>query len=95
MWSWKSPEQAAYTAETTARVVELLKVAFDKHVPRPYPGKVAMLVSSAKARKMVGPSAFWPNHLGGLEYQVCDGDHQGLFRVHLTETARFVRRSLT
>jgi thioesterase domain-containing protein/acyl carrier protein len=91
----KSPEQAAYTAETTARVVELLKVAFDKHVPRPYPGKVAMLVSSAKARKMVGPSAFWPNHLGGLEYQVCDGDHQGLFRVHLTETARFVRHSLT
>jgi thioesterase domain-containing protein len=91
----KSPEQTAYTVETKARVVELLKVALDKHVPRPYPGKATMLVSAMKASKMVGDSAFWPNHLGALDYQICDSDHKELFRTQLMETARFVSRSLT
>ena len=91
----ESPEHVAYTVETRARVVELLKAAFDKYEPRPYPGKAAMLVSSVKVKKMFGRSAFWPTHLGGLEHQVCEGDHQGLFRKHLTETARFVSRSLS
>jgi hypothetical protein len=91
----KSPEQTAYTVETRARVVELLKVALDKHVPRPYPGKAAMLVSAMKASKMVGDSAFWPNNLGALDYQICDSDHKELFRTQLMETARFVSRSLT
>jgi thioesterase domain-containing protein/acyl carrier protein len=89
-----SPEQAAYAVETRARVVEALKVALDEHVPRPYLGQAAMLVSSAKANKMVGDSAFWPNHLGGLEYEICDGDHQELFRAKLKVTARFVSRAL-
>ena len=91
---FKSPEQAAYTVETRARVVELLKEALDKHVPRRYPGKAAMLVSAMKASKMVGDSAFWPNHLGALDYQICDSEHQELFRTQLMETARFVSRSL-
>jgi thioesterase domain-containing protein/acyl carrier protein len=89
-----SPEQAAYAVETRARVVEALKVALDEHVPRPYLGQAAMLVSSAKATKMVGDSAFWPSHLGGLEYEICDADHQEVFRSKLMVTARFVSRAL-
>ena len=91
----ESPEHVAYTVETRSRVVELLKAAFDKYEPRPYSGKAAILVSSVKVKKMFGRSAFWPNHVGGVEHQVCEGDHQGLFRKHLTETARFVSRSLS
>ncbi len=89
-----SPEQAAYAVETRAGVVEALKVALDEHVPRRYPGRAAMLVSSAKASKMVGDLAFWPNHLGGLEYEICDADHQEVFRSKLIVTARFVSRAL-
>jgi thioesterase domain-containing protein/acyl carrier protein len=89
-----SPEQVPYAIETRAKVVEQLRAAFSKHLPRPYPGKAAMLFNSSKANKMIGDSTFWPSHLGGIEYQVCGADHQEVFGARLMETARFVSRSL-
>ena len=54
----ESPERVAYTVETRARVVELLKAAFDKYEPRPYPGKAAMLVSSVKEKRCLAIQPF-------------------------------------
>jgi thioesterase domain-containing protein/acyl carrier protein len=91
-----SQGEAAHTVETRVKVVALLKEALTKHVPRPYSGNAAMLIRSAKVGKMTSGSAFWPTHVGSLDVEVCETDeHKEVFGSHLTETARFVRRSLT
>jgi hypothetical protein len=53
-----------------------------------------MLLNAKKVRKIMEKSAFWQSHLGGLEHQVFDTDHEELFRAKLTETAWFVRNAL-
>jgi thioesterase domain-containing protein/acyl carrier protein len=91
---WIVSEQRPYSDEALAKVAEQLRVALDAHLPRPYSGRAAILVNSTKAHKILGSSAFWQRHLGGIEYEVCGTSHHEVFRDQLLETARFVSRSL-
>lgn len=89
-----SSGEKRYDVEAQTRIAEQLRTALNKHVPRPYTGRAAILVNSSKARKIIGPETFWRKHLGGIEHQVCGSNHQELFRSKLMETARFVSRNL-
>ena len=91
---WVLPAQRPCSVEALAKVAEQLRAALDAHVPRPYSGKAAILVNSTKAHKILGDSAFWQSHLGGIEHQVCGTSHHEVFRDQIMETARFVSRSL-
>ena len=76
------------------QVAEQLRGALGKYVPRPYSGKATVLITSKRVHGIIGELAFWRNHLGSLEHQVCGSKHNDLFGARLAETARFVRRSL-
>jgi thioesterase domain-containing protein/acyl carrier protein len=89
-----SPGEQHYEVEAQTRVAEHLRMALNRHVPRPYPGKAAILVNSSKARKIIGPATFWRKYLGGIHHEICGSSHQELFRDKLMETARFVSRNL-
>ena len=89
-----SAGEKRYDVDNQTRIAEQLRTALNQHVPRPYSGKAAILVNASKARKIIGPTTFWQNHLGGIEHQVCGSSHQELFRGKLMETARFVSRNL-
>ena len=89
-----SSEEHSYAAEAMLQVAEQLRGALGKYVPRPYSGKATVLITSKRVHGIIGESAFWRNHLGSLEHQVCGSKHNDLFGARLAETARFVRRSL-
>ena len=88
------PEKRAHVTESMVKVVQELHEAIRKYVPRPYSGKAAVLVNSKKMHKIVGKSAFWPSHLGDMEYHVGGANHEEVFHTNLAETARFVRDAL-
>ena len=88
------PEQRSYTAERMFKVSEQLRAALYRHVPRPYPGRVILLVCSSRVQQGFGDNGFWPNHLGNLQYEVLGSKHSDIFDKHLAETARFVRDAL-
>jgi acyl carrier protein/surfactin synthase thioesterase subunit len=88
------PEKRTHVTDSMIKVVQELHEAVRQYVPRPYAGKAAVLVNAKKVHKIVGDSAFWQNHLGGMDYQVFDANHEELFHAKLTETARFLRNAL-
>ena len=88
------PERRTHVTEPMLKVVQELHEAVRRYVPRPYSGTAAVLVNARKVHKILEKSAFWQSHLGGMEHQVFDVDHDELFRAKLTETAWFVRNTL-
>jgi thioesterase domain-containing protein/acyl carrier protein len=86
--------KCSYSPETMLEVALQMHEALRTHIPRPFPGKAAMLVSSTRAPEIVGERSFWRDHLGGLDYRVCDSDHYDVFGAHIRQTARFVRSAL-
>jgi thioesterase domain-containing protein/acyl carrier protein len=88
------PEERSYSPEKILGVTIQLHRALKTHVPRRFAGKAAIVVSSVRAHDTAGPTSFWRDHLGGLDYRVFDGNHDDIFATHLLETARFVRSAL-
>jgi len=88
------PEERSYSPEVILGVTIQLHRALKTHVPRRFAGKAAIVVSSERARQTAGPTSFWRDYLGGLDYRVFDGNHEDIFAKHLLETARFVRSTL-
>jgi thioesterase domain-containing protein/acyl carrier protein len=88
------PQQRSYTAERMLKISLQFRAALYRHVPRPYPGKAILLVSSIRAQETLSDAAFWPNHLGSMEYEVLGADHSDVFNENLEETASFVRDAL-
>jgi thioesterase domain-containing protein len=88
------PEKRTHVTESMLRVVQELHEAVRQYVPRRYAGKASLLVNAKKVHKVVGDSAFWQKHLGSMECQVFDANHEELFHSKLTETAWFVRNAL-
>jgi thioesterase domain-containing protein/acyl carrier protein len=88
------PERRTHVTESILKVVQELHEAARNYVPRPYSGTARVLVNAKKARKIVDKSAFWQCHLGGMEYEVFNVNHEELFRAKLIETAWFVRDTL-
>jgi thioesterase domain-containing protein/acyl carrier protein len=91
---WGSPNERFYSPETMLEVAKQLDGALRTHVPRPYSGAATMLVTSDSREKMVGDGSFWRNHLGGIDYQVCESAHRDIFGANIVETAQFVRSAL-
>jgi thioesterase domain-containing protein/acyl carrier protein len=87
-------QQRSYTAERMLKISLQFRAALYRHVPRRYPGKATMLVSSIRAEETLADTAFWPNHLGSMQYEVLGSDHSDVFNENLEETARFVRDAL-
>jgi thioesterase domain-containing protein/acyl carrier protein len=88
------PERRIHVTDAMLKVVQDLREAVCNYVPRPYAGKVVMLVNAKKLPKVVGAEAFWRSHVGDLEYQVGGVDHEELFYAKLADTAHFVRKAL-
>jgi len=88
------PERRNHVTEPMLKVAHELHEAVRRYEPRPYSGTATLLVNAKKVRKIMEKSAFWQSHLGGMEYQAFDTDHDDLFRGKLTETAWFVRTAL-
>ena len=88
------PERRTHVTESMLTVVQELRAAVCNYIPRPYPGKAAVLVNSRKARKIVDKSSFWPRHLGEMDFEICGADHEEVFGAKLADTARFVRKVL-
>jgi hypothetical protein len=87
-------EQRSQTAERMFEVSQKFRAALYKHVPRPYPGRGVLLVSSNRAQVVLADTAFWPNHLGSMQHAVLGTKHSDVFGKYLAETARFVRDAL-
>jgi thioesterase domain-containing protein/acyl carrier protein len=87
-------QQRSYTAERMLKISLQFRAALYRHVPRPYPGKATLLVSSIRAEETLADTGFWPNHLGSMRCEVLGSDHSDVFNENLEETARFVRDAL-
>jgi thioesterase domain-containing protein/acyl carrier protein len=86
--------ERSYTAERIFKISLQFRAALYNHVPRPYSGRAALLVSSSRAQETLADTAFWPNNLGSMQYKVLGADHSDVFNENLEETARFVRDTL-
>ena len=88
------PEERSYTEERMLKVSQQFRAALYRHVPRPYSGKAVMVVSAARVNTTFAEKAFWPNHLGSMQYEVVAETHKDIFEKNLRETARFVKDAL-
>jgi thioesterase domain-containing protein/acyl carrier protein len=87
-------QEHSYSPEAMLEVALQLHEALRTHIPRPFPGKAAMLLSSKRAPQIICAPSFWRDYLVDLDYRVCDGEHHDIFGAHIVETARFVKSAL-
>jgi thioesterase domain-containing protein/acyl carrier protein len=87
-------EQESDVPESMLQAVRKLRNALRVCRLEPYSGSAVMLIGRDKQSAILEDNSFWRQHLSGIEYQLCDWDHNEIFDSNIRQTARFVRDAL-